>query len=250
MTKSLTLTAPSDESLSQSRFNAEPEAKVMSDSLSASKRSRESDAPESKWLQWQLKRMVDVTASLGGLIVLSPMLLVVMLLIKMDSPGPCLIRQRRMGYLGQEFYMYKFRTMVNDANKQIGQLMQDGKENRLMVKMQGNDPRITRIGKWLRKFSIDELPQLWNILVGEMSLVGPRPLLIENVKKHRKSYLRRLATLPGLTCYWQISGRSEIREFEQVLALDERYIQKWNILKDFEILLKTIPVVIQAKGAM
>jgi lipopolysaccharide/colanic/teichoic acid biosynthesis glycosyltransferase len=118
-----------------------------------------------------------------------------------------------------------------------------------MVKMDGNDPRITRLGRWLRKFSIDELPQLVNVFRGEMSLVGPRPLMVQNVRKHRKSYLRRLATLPGLTCYWQISGRSAIRDFEQVLALDEQYLRDWTVFRDIEILLKTVPVVIFAKGA-
>lgn len=207
-------------------------------------------APESRRYQWWLKRLIDMVCSFFGLLVLSPFLLLIAVLIKLDSPGPCLIRQNRAGYLGREFGMLKFRTMAADTGKSLSHLMNQNRENALMVKMDGNDPRITRLGKWLRRFSIDELPQLWNILKGEMSLVGPRPLLVENVRLHRKRYLRRLATLPGLTCYWQISGRSTIRDFEQVLSLDEQYIHQWSLLKDFWILAKTVPVVLFAKGAV
>ncbi len=200
--------------------------------------------------QWAIKRGLDVLASGLGLLVLLPFLLLVGLLIRLDSPGPCLLRQKRVGYLGREFEMLKFRTMKVATGQDLAKLLRQDANNALMVKMDKDDPRITPLGKWLRRFSIDELPQLWNVLMGEMSLVGPRPLLAENVKLHRKRYLRRLATLPGLTCYWQISGRSSIREFDQVVALDEQYLCQWSVGRDLGILLKTVPVVLNAKGAV
>lgn len=205
-------------------------------------------APETKRFQWMAKRLVDIVCSSVGLLMLSPLLLLVMLLIRMDSPGPLIIRQRRVGYLGQEFEMYKFRSMVVDADKQLQHLLHNNETNELMFKMK-RDPRVTRVGYWLRRFSIDELPQLWNVLKGDMSLVGPRPPLPHEVKRYRKSYLRRLGTVPGLTCFWQISGRSEIKDFRNVVELDQSYITQWSLWLDFQILLKTIPVVVTAKGA-
>jgi lipopolysaccharide/colanic/teichoic acid biosynthesis glycosyltransferase len=130
----------------------------------------------------------------------------------------------------------------------LKQLVENNETSELMFKMK-RDPRVTRVGYWIRRYSIDELPQLWNVFKGDMSLVGPRPPLPDEVKRYRKHYLRRLGTVPGLTCFWQISGRSDITDFRQVVALDETYIARWSLLLDFEILLKTLPVVISAKGA-
>jgi exopolysaccharide biosynthesis polyprenyl glycosylphosphotransferase len=205
-------------------------------------------APEAKRFQWFLKKGLDILLSGSGLIFLAPLLLIIMILIKLDSPGPCFIRQRRVGYLGKEFYMFKFRSMVQNADACLTNLIGKNETNELMFKMK-KDPRVTRVGYWLRRYSLDELPQLYNVLKGEMSLVGPRPPLPDEVKKYRKGYLRRLGTVPGLTCYWQISGRSDIKDFRQVVQLDEEYIQNWSLLVDFQILFKTLPVVISAKGA-
>ncbi len=205
-------------------------------------------SPQAKRIQWFMKRGMDILLSGGGLILLSPFLALVMLLIKLDSPGPCFIRQRRVGYLGQEFYMYKFRSMVADADRYRQALLAQNETNDFMFKMKA-DPRITRVGKWIRRYSIDELPQLINVLKGEMSLVGPRPPLPDEVCRYRKSYLKRLATVPGLTCNWQISGRSDIQNFDQVVELDVSYIRSWSLWRDLEILIKTVPIVISAKGA-
>lgn len=205
-------------------------------------------APETKRIQWRVKRLLDSILSLTGLIVLAPLFIAAMLLIKLDSPGPCFIRQCRVGYLGREFGMYKFRSMIPDADKHLSRLLQNNETSELMFKMK-RDPRITRVGYWLRRYSIDELPQLWNVLKGDMSLVGPRPPLPSEVRRYRKHYLRRLGTMPGLTCLWQISGRSDIKDFAQVVRLDEQYIRQWSLWMDFLILLRTLPVVISAKGA-
>ncbi len=205
-------------------------------------------APEAKKMQWALKRVVDILGSSLGLIFLSPVLFLVMALIKLESPGPCFIRQRRVGYLGKDFYMYKFRSMVEDADDQLKVLLKHNETNDFMFKMK-QDPRITKIGYWIRRYSIDELPQLWNVLHGEMSLVGPRPPLPDEVKRYPKSFLVRFSTKPGLTCFWQINGRSDIKDFKQVVEFDARYIREWNLWLDFKILLQTLPVVILAKGA-
>ncbi len=205
-------------------------------------------APEAKQFQWRIKRIIDIVLSATGLLILSPLLLMVMLLIKLDTPGPCFIRQRRVGYLGQEFTMFKFRSMVQNADQILKQIASQNETNELMFKMK-RDPRVTRVGYWIRKYSIDELPQLWNVLKGDMSLVGPRPPLPDEVRKYRKHFLVRLGTVPGLTCLWQISGRSDIKDFRQVVQLDESYIRQWSLWLDFQILFRTLPVVITARGA-
>ncbi len=212
------------------------------------KQKKEPAVPQARPFQWRCKRLLDIMLSGIGLLMLCPLLLIVMILIKVDSSGPCLIRQRRIGYLGKEFYMYKFRSMVNNADQRLQHLKHHNETNALMFKMK-HDPRITRVGKWIRRYSIDELPQLLNVLKGEMSLVGPRPPLPHEVLQYRKSDLKRLATIPGLTCYWQISGRSEIKDFQKVVQLDEHYIRHWSLWTDLQILFKTVPVVISAKGA-
>lgn len=205
-------------------------------------------SPETKWMQWHAKRLLDIGLSLAGIIALSPVFLLISLAIKLDSSGPVLIKQRRLGYLGKPFYMYKFRSMVPDAHKRLDQLRENNETNDLMFKMK-RDPRVTRVGYWLRRYSLDEFPQLLNVIKGEMSLVGPRPPLPEEVHRYKKSYLKRFGTLPGLTGYWQVSGRADIQLFDEVVHLDTTYIREWSLWLDCLILLKTLPVVVYAKGA-
>ena len=201
-----------------------------------------------KPLQWSLKRSFDYCSTLFGLTLISPLLALVAILIKLDSKGPVFYKQKRIGLYGKEFEMYKFRSMRQDADKEYEKLKQLNETNELMFKV-FNDPRITRVGKFIRKYSIDELPQLFNVLKGEMSLVGPRPPLPREVQHYEKRHYLRFATLPGLTGLWQVSGRSKIKEFDTVLQLDFSYINRWSFLMDIGLLFKTIPVVLFAKNA-
>ncbi|MGQ9494961.1 MAG: sugar transferase [Thermoanaerobaculaceae bacterium] len=193
------------------------------------------------------KRLVDVTVSSLGLVLFAPFFPLIALAIKLDSPGPVFFRQWRCGLGGRRFVLYKLRTMVKDAEAHQAQLahlnVMDGP-----VFKAPDDPRITRVGKFLRRFSLDEVPQLWNVLKGDMSLVGPRPPLPEEVARYEPWQRRRLAMKPGLTCLWQISGRSEL-SFSQWMALDLAYIDSWSLSLDFKILAKTVPAVIRGKGA-
>ncbi len=206
------------------------------------------DLMQKKPFQWSLKRAFDYTASLSGLVLISPLLLVVAILIKLDSEGPVFYKQKRIGLFGKEFEMYKFRSMKKDADREFEKLKEKNETNELMFKI-FDDPRVTKIGKFIRKYSIDELPQLINVLRGEMSLVGPRPPLPREVQYYEERHFLRLATVPGLTGLWQVSGRSNVKDFDTVLKLDSAYINGWNILMDFKILLKTFPVVLFAKNA-
>lgn len=201
-----------------------------------------------KPLQWKIKRLFDYLITASGLLFISPLLVFVAILIKLDSQGPIFYKQKRIGFYGKEFEMYKFRSMKQGADKEYEKIKQLNETNELMFKV-FNDPRITRIGKFIRKYSIDELPQLFNVLKGEMSLVGPRPPLPREVIHYEKKHYLRFATLPGLTGLWQVSGRSNIKNFDTVLNLDFNYINKWNIFTDIKILFKTIPVVLFAKNA-
>lgn len=198
-------------------------------------------------LQLLFKRLVDIVASLTGLIILSPLLLVVALVIKTTSHGPVFFTQDRVGMNQRRFRLYKFRSMVVDAEAQKAKLAHLNELNGPAFKI-ANDPRITRIGRFLRKTSIDELPQLINVLQGEMSLVGPRPPLPDEVKKYEWLYRRRLSVKPGITCFWQVSGRSNTT-FEQWMEMDHDYIDNWSLWLDLKILLKTFPAVIFGRGA-
>lgn len=209
---------------------------------------RNFNLPRRKPIAWTLKRTFDYCATMLGLLMISPLLLIVALLIKLDSKGPVLYRQTRIGLYGKEFQMYKFRSMRQDADREYEKLKQRNETNELMFKM-ADDPRITRIGKFIRKYSIDELPQLFNVLKGEMSLVGPRPPLPREVQHYAKKHYLRFATLPGLTGLWQVSGRSDIKEFDTVLKLDFSYISRWCFLMDLQLLFRTIPVVLFAKNS-
>lgn len=194
-----------------------------------------------------LKRAMDVAASSAGLLVLSPLFAAVALLVKASSPGPVFFSQERMGLNGRRFKCHKFRTMVVDAEEKLPQLRHLNEVDGPVFKIR-RDPRITPIGALLRKASIDELPQLWNVLVGEMSLVGPRPPIPAEVEKYERWQRRRLSMRPGITCLWQISGRSDI-DFDRWMRLDLNYIDNWSFTLDIVILLKTIPAVLAARGA-
>jgi len=204
--------------------------------------------PEASW-QGVIKQVLDFVGALLLLILCAPLLLVVALLIKMTSPGPVLFRQERCGLNGRPFTMLKFRSMVTDAEQRRHELEQFNEMSGPVFKL-SSDPRITPIGKYLRKYSLDELPQLFNVLRGEMSLVGPRPLPVDEVRRFPDiAHRRRLSVKPGLTCLWQISGRNEVKDFEEWVRLDLQYIDQWSLWLDLKILFKTIPVVIFATGA-
>lgn len=183
------------------------------------------------------KRVIDVVCSLAGLLLLSPVLIIVSMLIKLESDGPIIFSQDRIGYKGKEFKMYKFRSMVVNAEELKKRLSEQNEMSGPMFKMK-NDPRVTKVGKFIRKTSIDELPQLINILKGEMSLVGPRPSLPKEVKEFEPWMMERLEVKPGLTCYWQVSGRNDI-DFEDWMKLDIKYVRERSFWLDIKLIFKT-----------
>ena len=194
------------------------------------------------------KRAFDVVFSLIGLIAFSPLFLLAALLVKLTSRGPLFFRQTRCTLNGRRFTIYKFRTMVQDAEQRLQELLKYNEMQGPAFKMK-KDPRLTPVGGWLRRLSLDELPQLWNILVGNMSLVGPRPPLPHEVERYAWWQRRRLSMRAGLTCLWQISGRSDIVDFDEWMRLDLEYIDNWSLKRDFEILFKTVPAVLFGRGA-
>jgi exopolysaccharide biosynthesis polyprenyl glycosylphosphotransferase len=200
-----------------------------------------------KGLNLFFKRSADIILSTIGLIIVAPIMLIIILLIKLDSPGPVFFKQKRIGKNGVPFNMYKFRSMVTDAESLLKQLQQQNEADGPVFKIK-NDPRVTKIGRILRKYSLDELPQLLNVLLGTMSLIGPRPPLPKEVEKYDNYQWRRLNITPGITGLWQVSGRSDLN-FEEWVKLDIYYIENWSISMDVKILLRTIPVVIMGKGA-
>lgn len=187
-----------------------------------------------------IKRLIDIIGSLSGIIVLSPLLLIVALLIKLESKGPIFFQQKRMGLNGKQFKMYKFRSMIVNAEELLDKLKDKNEMTGPMFKMK-NDPRITRIGKLLRRTSIDELPQLFNVLKGEMSLVGPRPNLPREVVKFNEYHKLKLLAKPGLTCYWQVMGRSNI-DFEEWMRLDIKYLEERSTWVDLKLIFRTVGV--------
>ena len=194
-----------------------------------------------------LKRPLDVIVASIALMVFAPIMLITALLIKWTSPGPILFKQTRVGKWGEEFQCYKFRSMYIDAEKRKAELMALNEADGPVFKMK-NDPRVTSVGRYIRKLSIDELPQLFNVLKGEMSLVGPRPAVPKEVAQYEYDQLRRLDAIPGITGLQQVSGRSNL-DFKRWIELDLEYIAQQSLLKDIEILLKTIPAVLFSKGA-
>lgn len=196
-----------------------------------------------------MKRLLDIFGGIIGIILSSPIMIVTAILIKLDSPGPVVFKQTRVGKNGRTFEMYKFRSMYIDAEERKKELMaQNEIEGGVMFKMK-DDPRVTRVGKIIRKLSIDELPQFFNVLGGSMSLVGTRPPTLDEVEKYKTNHWRRISIKPGLTGMWQVSGRSGIQNFEDIVGLDVEYIDKWNLLLDIKILLKTVFVIFSRKGA-
>lgn len=189
-----------------------------------------------------LKRFLDITLATAGLIALTPVLLVIAALIKITSRGPVFFVQKRVGLAGQVFNMYKFRTMVVNAEALKQGLMAQNEMSGPVFKIQ-KDPRVTAIGRFLRKTSLDELPQLFNVVLNDMSLVGPRPPLMDEVVKYRRWQTRRLAVKPGITCIWQVSGRNKI-SFDDWVRMDLRYIEKRSIVLDLLLLVKTLKVVL------
>ncbi|MEH7367685.1 sugar transferase, partial [Priestia megaterium] len=204
--------------------------------------------PNNKPMYLFTKRSMDVIGSVFGLIVLSLVFVIVGVLIKIEDPrGSIFFSQKRIGHNGKEFNMYKFRSMVSDAEEKLSALLKYNETTGAMFKMK-NDPRVTRIGQFIRKTSIDELPQLWNVLKGDMSLVGPRPPLPREVSMYTKHDKQRLLVKPGCTGLWQVNGRSSLG-FEEMVNLDIQYIQKRNVFFDFKIILKTILLVFGNKDA-
>lgn len=187
-----------------------------------------------------IKRTIDIICSSVALIILSPIILIVAILIKLESKGNCIFSQERIGLNGKTFMMYKFRSMVANAEELKDKLHDKNEMSGPMFKMK-EDPRVTKVGKFIRKTSIDELPQLVNVLKGEMSLVGPRPSLPKEVMKFEDWMMERLRVKPGLTCYWQVSGRSDIG-FEDWMKLDVKYVRERNTLIDIMLILKTFGV--------
>jgi exopolysaccharide biosynthesis polyprenyl glycosylphosphotransferase len=196
-----------------------------------------------------VKRIFDLCCSIILIFFLSPILLLIALMIKLDSPGSIFFRQTRIGLHNNEFKIWKFRTMVVNAEKlQTNLEAKNEVKDGVLFKMK-DDPRITRVGKFLRCYSLDELPQLFNVLLGEMSLVGPRPLPTRDVEKFQTKHFIRQEVLPGITGLWQVSGRSDIETFEDAVKLDISYIENWSIWLDLKILLKTVKVVLKKTGA-
>jgi len=194
------------------------------------------------------KRAIDVLVSTGMLILLSPLFFVLAILIKFTDGGPIFFRQKRVGLYSIPFDFVKFRSMCVNAEALKAELMKQNKHGNSITFKMCRDPRVTWIGRILRKTSLDELPQLWNVLKGEMSLVGPRPAVIPEVMKYNSQERRRLGCVPGLTCIWQVSGRADL-DFQQQVALDIRYIRERTLWLDFKLMALTVPAVLSGKGA-
>jgi exopolysaccharide biosynthesis polyprenyl glycosylphosphotransferase len=205
-------------------------------------------APETSWAGL-VKLLMDFFGALALLVVAAIPMLIIALLIKLFSPGPVFFRQQRSGLNGAPFTLYKFRTMVTNA-EQFKHELEAMNEMRGPVFKVTKDPRVTQLGKILRRYSLDELPQLWNVLRGEMSLVGPRPLPVDEVRRFNDlAHRRRLSVKPGITCLWQVQGRNQISDFQDWVRLDLEYIDNWSLWLDIKILLRTIPAVFIATGA-
>jgi exopolysaccharide biosynthesis polyprenyl glycosylphosphotransferase len=194
------------------------------------------------------KRTLDIVGSVIGLVLLAPIFMIVALLVRLTSRGPALFVQERCGLGGRVFKFYKFRTMVADAEARKAELAHLNEMSGPVFKI-ARDPRITPVGAFLRKSSLDELPQLWNVLKGDMSLVGPRPPLPDEVRQYNACQAQRLSVIPGITGLWQVSGRSSLPSFDNWLALDLEYANRQSLKLDLQILLKTVAVVVLAKGA-
>jgi exopolysaccharide biosynthesis polyprenyl glycosylphosphotransferase len=203
--------------------------------------------PRSRLQRWT-KRTIDIVGSSVGLVVFAPVFALIVVLIRLTSRGPAVFVQDRCGLGGRQFRFYKFRTMVEDAEQRKAELAHLNEMSGPVFKIR-RDPRTTAIGRVLRKTSLDELPQLWNVLRGEMSLVGPRPPVVDEVFHYDARHAQRLSVMPGITGLWQVSGRSSLPDFDMWLELDLAYARTWSLWLDAKILAKTVVVVILARGA-
>lgn len=203
--------------------------------------------PGDRW-ELYIKRLIDVLVSGSLLILLSPLFILISLIVLFSSGAPVLFKQRRVGLNGRVFTMLKFRSMKLGAQKELESLKEHNEMQGPVFKI-AKDPRITPVGRFLRRFSLDELPQLWNVLIGDMSLVGPRPPVPSEVHQYERKFRRRLSMRPGITCSWQVSGRSEIKNFQDWVKLDLDYIDNWSLWNDFKLLFRTIPAVLTGSGA-
>ncbi len=192
------------------------------------------------------KRLLDIVGSIVGLFILAILFVPIAIAIKLDSPGPIFYSQYRCGLGGKPFKIRKFRSMVTNADALKSQIKNEAKG---LIFKNENDPRVTRVGRFLRKTSLDEIPQFWNVLVGEMSLVGTRPPTFDEVVNYSEHHWRRLHVKPGLTGEWQVNGRSSVKDFEDIVLLDLRYQNLWNPLYDLALIIKTIQVVLTRTGA-
>jgi lipopolysaccharide/colanic/teichoic acid biosynthesis glycosyltransferase len=205
--------------------------------------------PSLRGWQFFVKRAIDIVGAGLGLIVLSPLFGVIAALIRVESPGPVIFSQSRAGLGGRPFWLLKFRTMRDgaDAEKhELAHLNHTGDPRLFKIP---NDPRVTRLGAKLRRWSLDELPQLWNVLMGDMSLVGPRPFFEEDLHTYEDRHFKRLGVKPGITGLWQVKGRSDVVVFEEVVRLDREYIERWSVRLEFWILVLTLPAVLWRRGA-
>jgi lipopolysaccharide/colanic/teichoic acid biosynthesis glycosyltransferase len=199
--------------------------------------------------QLLVKRLVDVIGAVAGLVLLSPLLALVALVVAVDSRGPIIFSQHRTGLGGRRFRMLKFRTMRASADAEKASLAHLNHTGDPRLFKIPNDPRVTRAGAWLRRWSLDELPQLLNVLRGDMSLVGPRPFFESDLADYDAHHFRRLGAKPGMTGLWQVSGRSDVLDFEEVVRYDRQYIEEWSLRLDLWILLRTMPALCRRSGA-
>lgn len=200
-----------------------------------------------RWLSGAGKRLLDVTGAVLAMVLMLPVLIVLTVMVKVDSPGPAFFVQHRLGRNGRPFRMFKFRTMVEGAHGRVSELVELNDADGPLFKVR-SDPRVTRVGHHLRRLSLDELPQLWNVLRGEMSLVGPRPALLSEAGGWPVELFARLSVSPGITGLWQVQGRSDSR-FADYLALDLEYVSTWSMRGDLAILVRTVPAVVRRRGA-
>jgi len=191
-----------------------------------------------------IKRLIDIVGSFVGIILASPIMLITTIAIKIDSPGPVFFKQNRVGLNGKKFKILKFRSMCTDAEKLKQQLLAQNEMGDSRLFKMKNDPRITKVGRIIRKTSIDELPQFFNVLIGDMSLVGTRPPTVSEVEQYDRHHFRRISIKPGITGMWQTSGRNSIKDFEQIVKLDTTYIDNWSLLLDFKLMFKTVKVLL------
>lgn len=198
-------------------------------------------------LEMAIKRVIDIVVSFFGLVMLAPLFILIMILIKFDSPGPVFYKWKILGLNKKPLTSYKFRTMVVNADALKAQLTEKNEMTGAAFKMK-NDPRITRIGRWLRQYSLDELPQLWSVLKGDLSLIGPRPPLQSEVELYEGWHRRKLSVKPGISCLWQVSGRNEITDFDEWMRLDLKYIDEWSLWLDLNLLFKTLFVILKGTG--